>query len=116
MSTATELSMSMRLRPDRRRAQINAMVALVMNAIGKHIPDDGSSRRRAVHDLMDALHKTGASFFTEQDRIAAGLSPRDDYGWTREELVAMDLRITRAMLEPMPPMFLDQQSTPSREG
>lgn len=107
MNTATELSM--RMHPNRRRAQINCMVAVIMDAIGKHIPDDGSSRRHACEDLVDALYKTGASFFTEQDRAEAGLSPRDDYGWTREELQMMDNRLTIAMLGPMPPMILPRE-------
>lgn len=108
MSTATELSMSMRLRPDRRRAQINAIVALVMDAIDKHIPDDGHSRKHAAYDLIDALQKTGASFFTEQDRREAGLPPRDDYGWTQQELAVMDSRLLKAMLEPVPPIIVSR--------
>lgn len=101
--TATELA---QFRPDRRRAQINCMVALVMDAIGKHIPDDGSSHKRATYDLMDALYKTGASFFTEEDRRQAGLMPRDETGWTREEFQIMDSKLTMAMLEPIPPMIV----------
>ncbi|MFZ4534310.1 MAG: hypothetical protein ACOYOJ_21200 [Alsobacter sp.] len=92
-------------RPDRRRAQINSIVALVFDAIGKHVPD--ASRRQATYDLVDALHKTGASFFTEQDRQEAGLSPRDDHGWTREELAVMDARLLKALLEPMPAMVIE---------
>lgn len=45
--------------PDRQRQQTMAMVHFVMQTIGKHIPDDGSSRKYAMHDLYEALDKAG---------------------------------------------------------
>lgn len=109
MTTATGLMRD--YSPDRRRVQINAIIAFVMDAIGKHIPDDGHSRKHAVYDLQDALARAGVEIITEQERLNAGLPPRNERGWTQEELRILDARIMKAMLEPAPSMYTFPQKT-----
>lgn len=96
------------LTPDRQRMQTMAMVAFVMNAIGKHIPDDGSSHKRATYDLFDALQNAGVDVITAEHRKAAGLPPRGPMGWTDQELHIMEQKRIEAMLSPMPIMVFQK--------
>jgi len=98
--------------PDRRRHQVMAIVALVMDAIGKHIPDDGHSHKHATYDLLEALDKAGIDIITEEDRARAGLPPRGPKGWTHQELQIMDHKRLMVMLEPLPPMIVPDRRTP----
>lgn len=92
--------------PDRRRQQVMAVIALIMDAIGKHIPDDGHSRKHATYDLLDALDGAGIDIITNDDRAKAGLPPRGPKGWTDQELKILDLKRMEAMLAPMPPLIV----------
>lgn len=92
--------------PDRQRMQIQAIAALVMSAVGKHIPDDGSSHKHAVYDLIDALDKAGIEIITADDRAKAGLPPRSFKGWTEQELHILENQRMLAMLSPMPPLIV----------
>jgi hypothetical protein len=91
--------------PDRQRRQIQAIAHLIMDAIGKHIPDDGNSRKHALYDLFDALEKAGIDIITKEDREAAGLAPRGPKGWTVTELQVMEAKRMEALLRPPPPMI-----------
>lgn len=92
--------------PDRRYRQIHAVAHMIMSAIGKHIPDDGHSRRHAVEDLLNALDTAGIDIITNEDRARAGLPPRGELGWTDQELHIIDLMRQRALLEPMQPVII----------
>lgn len=80
------------------------MVAATFHAIKKHIDDDAWE---AVHDaLMKLFTEEGVEIFTDADRAQLGLPPRGPDGWTAEEIVAMDHRITSALVAPVPPVFV----------
>lgn len=91
---------------DRQRQQTMAVVHFVMQAIGKHIPDDGSSRKHATYDLFDALDKAGVEIITAEHRVATGLPPRGPKGWTNQELQIMEAKRMQAMLAPMPSFIM----------
>jgi len=48
----------------------------------------GEADLGAIHNrLLDVLHKNGAAWTTEPERIAMGFEPRDEFGWTPTERV-----------------------------
>lgn len=92
--------------PDRQRNQTMAVAHFIMQAIGKHIPDDGSSRKYAMYDLIEALDKAGVDIITAEHRTAAGLPPRGPKGWTDHELRILEAKRMELLLSPMPPLIL----------
>jgi hypothetical protein len=60
--------------------------------------------------ICRALYRAGAEIITEQDRASAGLPPRDENGWTEEELSIMELHLRAMMLAavPMTPVSADE--------
>lgn len=92
--------------PDRQRNQTMAVVHFVMQAIAKHIPDDGPHRKYATRDLFDALQAAGVDIITNEDRAKAGLPPRGPKGWTDHELQILEAKRMEALLSPMPPMIM----------
>lgn len=92
--------------PDRQRNQTLAVAHFIMQAIGKHIPDDGSSHKYAMHDLIEALDKAGVDIITAENRVNAGLPPRGPKGWTDHELRILEAKRVEALLAPMPPMLV----------
>ena len=91
--------------PDRQRRQIDAIVHLVMEAVRKHIPDEGNAHKHAVYDLRDALESAGIDIITNEEREKAGLPPRGPKGWTYEELKVLEVKRMEALLRPLPPMI-----------
>jgi hypothetical protein len=92
--------------PDRQRNQTMAVAHFIMQAIGKHIPDDGSSRKYAMYDLVEALDKAGVDIITAEHRANAGLLPRGPKGWTNHELQVLEAKRMEALLSPMPPFIV----------
>jgi predicted metal-dependent phosphoesterase TrpH len=93
--------------PDRQRYQVDAVAALIMSAVGKYIQRD--DHKYATRDLIDALHNAGIDVITKDDREKAGLPPRNQKGWTDQELAIMDVKRTEAMLRPLPPIILEKR-------
>ncbi len=88
---------------DMRRIRADAMTAHIMRIISPFITDvENDAHRHAHAALYKAFHDVGAEIITDMDRASAGLMPRNDQGYTREELQILEMRRRDAMLRPMP--------------
>lgn len=88
---------------DMRRLRADALTAHIMRIISPFITDyENDMHRKAHSELYKAFHDAGVEVITDMDRAAAGLMPRNDQGYTREELQILEMRRRDAMLRPMP--------------
>ncbi len=90
-ATATDLRVNLRYN----RAQ--SLMAGILRAIEPHLRDD-VRLDDVCHEIVKMLHDAGAEVLTDHDRQMAGLQPRDDHGWTPEELIALERHRLEIML------------------
>lgn len=81
--------------PERRHARAEAVTAIVMKAIDGLL-DTRKQEKDAYRAVFEALYLDGVEMITEAERVRAGLSPRDQNGLTREELMVLDARLLGA--------------------
>ena len=97
----------MMIYPDRRRLRADAMTAHIMRLIDRFIcPHDPEHNlhQRVSEELFKVFYASGVEIVTDMDRANAGLPPRNNQGWTEQELHIMEAKMTEAMLSP-PKMF-----------
>jgi hypothetical protein len=79
--------------PDLRRIHAQRFVAEILHIVETHLNDE-DRRRRVIRilaeELFDAAWKAGVHVLTDGDRQAAGLPPRGPFGWTDDELRALE--------------------------
>jgi hypothetical protein len=63
--------------------------------------------RRCWEDLTKIFYANGAEVITDADRATAGLKPRDNLGYTLDELHILEAHSTLAMTAPMVVMGMD---------
>lgn len=94
---------------DMRRLRADALTAHVMRVISPFITDyENNAHARAQEELRKVFHSAGVEIVTDIDRAQAGLMPRNDQGYTVEELQILDMRRREAMLRPLPITILDK--------
>mgnify|MGYP001610084638 CR=1 FL=1 len=79
------------------RAQ--ALTAQVLHVLSDTIAAD--KRRDAYERLLEMFHTYGFYVVNDADRRSAGLSLRNDKGWTLEELAAYECATLDALLKPI---------------
>ncbi len=88
---------------DMRRLRADALTAHVMRVIAPYITDvENNLHAKAHRELYKVFHDAGVEIITDMDRASAGLMPRNDQGYTREELQILEHRRREAMLSPLP--------------
>lgn len=88
---------------DMRRLRADALTAHVMRIISPYITDYENNLHAKAHEaLYKVFHDAGVEVITDMDRAAAGLMPRDDQGYTRDELQILEMRRREAMMRPLP--------------
>ncbi len=92
--TATEIRTNLRFN------RTMSIVPAMMNIIRPRLRDD-VELRDVYDDLIRLLNEAGAEIITDHDRREAGLQPRDDYGWTPDELIALERRRLEIMTRPL---------------
>src|SRR6185312_12651147 len=73
--------------PDMRRHRANELTSYILKELGDLLPRE--HRRAAAERLFDRFMADGYDIVTDAQRAAAGLAPRNDYGWTYSELQAL---------------------------
>lgn len=93
--------------PNRRRQRAEHLVAIVMNAIGPVIRNDGevNGPRHAQRALTEIFSAIGVDVITDFDRHEAGLPLRGAEGYTPEELYLLDMKFRNALLDNTPVFF-----------
>lgn len=88
---------------DLRYARSQALTAYIMQIVGKYICDHGDRDGHAncSRDLMEIFYKVGVEIIADAERAEAGLPPRDERGWTAQELAAMEARRLEFMSRPI---------------
>jgi hypothetical protein len=86
-------------RQDLREMRVRALLAEVMNRLQQFIAD--ANYREVEVALAELFSQDGVEVLTDNSRADLGLPPRDQKGWTSEELVAFErLRLER-LTQPM---------------
>lgn len=85
-------------RPDLRARRAASLTAAIMSEIGHLLGENKSEAARAIDTL---LWRLGVDPLTDFDRQRIGLRPRDNKGWTDEEITAYELKMRMAMLSPV---------------
>lgn len=102
---AFDTSYSMRRTyPELRRARASNITANIMHIVRKYIYDN-KSVSNASRELMETLYESGAEIITDADRAVVGLSTRDSYGLTSEELRIIEARRIQVTLGSIQPMI-----------
>lgn len=86
-----------RLNLRHRRAE--AMAHGIMKELDRFIPQ--LFQRDAFNALMDVLCQSGVEILTDFDRHQMNLPPRDELGWTKEEIAAFEAVKLEAMTRPL---------------
>lgn len=88
---------------DRRSHRARALTAAIMQEIGPLLGDNRAEASRAIEDL---LWRLGIDPLSDAERERIGVRPRDNKGWTDEEVRIHDSQLKMAMLEAVrPPVF-----------
>jgi hypothetical protein len=87
--------MSEDMRLDLRYARAQQVTHALLQEVMDYIPSKYQSE--AFRKIEDFAHKYGLEIVSDEMRQIAGLQPRDDKGWTPDELIALE----RARLEAM---------------
>ena len=93
----------MHIYSNRRYQKAQHVTAHLMHILRNVLPATADFRA-ITKEVEEFFYATGIDFYTEADRIQAGLRPRDHLGYTIEELKVMDARFMEAMLKPMMPI------------
>lgn len=102
------------MRLDRRRLRANSLAAAVMQVITPYIRDeDGQERKEAYYAMLKLFLTEGVEVLTDNDRLAAGLPPRDEKGWTPDELAVFEAVRLEALARPVY-FRLDENVTKAR--
>jgi len=82
-----------------REARARGLVAAVLHEIGPCI--DEGQMREVHHRLIELFFHKGVEVLTDHDRELAGLPPRDQDGWTADELRIHEARKLELLLRPL---------------
>lgn len=89
-----------------RQLRADALASHVMRIVEPFIRDRDHDTRKPVYEaLFKAFHEAGVEVITDADRARAGLMPRNDQGYTHEDLQIMECQRREAMLRVVPGIF-----------
>lgn len=99
--------------PEFRRLRASQLTAHIMSIVSKYLcrHGDADGARDASRDLFLTIYESGAEIITDLDRSTAGLSPRNQYGITAEELRIREAKYIQAMLGTVPPMIVPENAS-----
>ncbi len=100
------------LRTNLRYNRTMSIVRAMMDIVHPRLRD-GVDLQDVHDDLIRLLNDAGAEILTDHDRREAGLQPRDGYGWTPDELIALDRHRLEIMTRPLGPIIV---SIPDLDG
>jgi hypothetical protein len=98
-------------REDRRYLRARTLAYGVMRSLEPFIADE--VQRPALTALLDLFAREGVEVLTDYTRAEIGLPPRDQKGWTIEEIIALERVRLELMLKPIP-QFLVNDGTITR--
>jgi hypothetical protein len=102
-------------RQDRRQLRARSVAAAIVQAIDKLLQRDRdldllakeTQLLRAIDEAVtNLLTEKGIEVMTDYHRSEIGLPPRDQKGWTVEEILAYERMMLERMTQPMAPMIL----------
>lgn len=102
------------MRLDRRRRTADALTNAISRAIEPFLGDDEHAREDAARAIYGVLMDQGLFVLTDQDREALGLPPRDDKGWTADEIRAYEARLLDMMTRPLPHLVMPNEKPAQR--
>lgn len=86
--------------PNMRRQRAGALVSVVMKELAD-IPEIYNFRRDIACRLCRAFEDLGIDFVTDEMRSNAGLPQRGEFGWTDNELRALEAARWQALIRPL---------------
>ncbi|MVA23182.1 hypothetical protein V6582_17780 [Agrobacterium vitis] len=95
MKTATKIATTFNLR----RHRTNQIIALFMRELEDNIAP--KMHREVYYALNNALEAMGAELVTDECRRQIGLPPRDQNGWTADELIALEHFRLMMLIKPL---------------
>jgi hypothetical protein len=98
-------------RVDRRAHRARSLTAAIIQEIGPLLPDD--TKRDVSRAVEDLLWRLGVDPLTDAERARIGLRPRDNKGWTDEEVAIYERTLTMAMLKPFTDPLLMPNKPPT---
>jgi hypothetical protein len=99
MSEKTATGIMDDMRQDRRYRRATELAHATMKALDPFIADD--TRRRAYEAVIDVYMQKGVEVITDYERRAYGLPERDEKGWTREEMLALEMKRLEILTKPL---------------
>ncbi len=105
-NTATAISVRMNVR--RRRS--DELVAVILDKIRPLVEHE--QMKDICYALGELFEKEGWEVITDLTRQEMGLSPRDGEGWTRAEIVALEMKRLEIMMPRYRRSFLRRSSLP----
>ena len=102
------------MRFDRRRETATALTNLISKEIAPFLGDGEHAREDAARAIYGIIMGQGVSFLTEQDRRDLGLPPRDDKGWTADEIRAYQAHRLDMMARPLPHLVMPNEKLAQR--
>jgi len=96
-------------RYDLRARRAAALTAAIMQEIGPYLGDNKRDAAKAIDNL---LWRLGIDPLSDAERARIGLRPRDNKGWTDEEIALYEIKIKQAMLVPPAPMIWPPLTSP----
>ncbi len=91
-------------RIDKRKRRADALASAVIQEIGGMLQPD--MKRDAMRAIVDLLWRIGADVITDAERAEIGLPPRDNMGWTSEELAIREAHLNMLACQAMTPFVV----------
>ena len=102
------------MRIDRRKRTAAALTNLISREIAPFLGDEERAREYAARAIYGIIMDQGLFVLTEQDRIDLGLPPRDDKGWTADEIRAYEAHLSMLMTRPLPHLVMPNEKPAQR--
>lgn len=97
MRTATQATCT----PDLRKNRAQFLTSALMQALGPCLPPD-TDLRGVTGVIYTFFHEAGFDIISDRDREAAGIPPRNGFGYTDDELAAME-QVRESLFAPRVP-------------
>lgn len=98
------------LRMNKREYRAKVLASHIMQKISDALYEADQEHRnlnKYVHNaLLETFMSEGIDIVSDIDRHQCGLPPRDEYGWTLEELYALEQKKLDLMMQPLPTVIM----------
>lgn len=97
-NTATEMQIRMNRHP-LRQVRAESLAHAVFSAIEQYV--DPRDTRHCIYAIAKLFTEKGVEVLTDLDRERYGLPPRDENGWTQQDIVVLEILRSLAIIKPV---------------